>query len=45
VRDGSGTGLKAGDAGLLLATLFGILLVRGSLHVNLSRFFDVTGLA
>ena len=31
-------------AGLLRATFFGILLVRGSLHVNLRRFFNVTGL-
>ena len=33
-----------GGTGLLLAALFGILLVRGSLHVNLRRFFNVTGL-
>lgn len=33
-----------GGAGLLLATLFGILLVRGSLHINLRRFLNVTGL-
>jgi high-affinity iron transporter len=33
-----------GSLGLLLATLFGILLVRGSLHINLRRFFNVTGL-
>jgi FTR1 family protein len=33
-----------GGTGLLLATLFGILLVRGSLHLNLRRFFNVTGL-
>jgi FTR1 family protein len=33
-----------GGTGLLLATLFGILLVRGSLHINLRRFFNVTGL-
>jgi high-affinity iron transporter len=32
-----------GSLGLLLATLFGILLVRGSLHINLRRFFNVTG--
>lgn len=32
-----------GGTGLLLATLFGILLVRGSLHINLRRFFNVTG--
>ncbi|MFI5338882.1 MAG: FTR1 family protein [Candidatus Methylomirabilales bacterium] len=33
-----------GSLGLLLATLFGILLVRGSLHINLRRFFNVTGI-
>jgi high-affinity iron transporter len=33
-----------GGIGLLLATLFGILLVRGSLHINLRRFFSVTGI-
>ena len=33
-----------GGTGLLLATLFGILLVRGSLHINLRRFFNVTGI-
>ena len=33
-----------GSLGLLLATLFGVLLVRGSLHINLRRFFNVTGL-
>ena len=32
-----------GGVGLLLATLFGVLLVRGSLHINLRRFFGVTG--
>ena len=32
-----------GSLGLLLATLFGVLLVRGSLHINLRRFFNVTG--
>jgi high-affinity iron transporter len=32
-----------GSLGLLLATLFGVLLVRGSLHINLRRFFGVTG--
>ncbi len=32
-----------GSLGLLLAVLFGALLVRGSLHVNLRRFFGVTG--
>jgi high-affinity Fe2+/Pb2+ permease len=45
VQDGSGTGLEAGGTGLLLAALFGILLVRGSLHINLRRFFNVPGLA
>ena len=34
----------AAGSGLLLATLFGILLVRGSLHINLRRFFSVTGI-
>ncbi|HXZ43733.1 MAG TPA: FTR1 family protein [archaeon] len=33
-----------GSLGLLLATLFVALLVRGSLHINLRRFFNVTGL-
>jgi FTR1 family protein len=33
-----------GGTGLLLAALFGILLVRGSLHINLRRFFGVTGI-
>jgi FTR1 family protein len=33
-----------GSLGLLLATLFGVFLVRGSLHINLRRFFNVTGL-
>lgn len=33
-----------GGTGLFLAALFGILLVRGSLHINLHRFFNVTGL-
>jgi high-affinity iron transporter len=32
-----------GGLGLLLALGFGILLVRGSLHINLRRFFGVTG--
>jgi len=32
-----------GSLGLLLATLFGVLLVRGSFHLNLGRFFRVTG--
>jgi len=32
-----------GSLGLLLAALFGTLLVRGSLHINLRRFFGVTG--
>jgi FTR1 family protein len=32
-----------GSLGLLLAVLFGALLVRGSLHINLRRFFGVTG--
>ncbi len=33
-----------GSFGLLFATLFGVLLVRGSLHINLRRFFNVTGI-
>ncbi len=33
-----------GSAGVLLAILFGTLLVKGSLHVNISRFFAVTGI-
>lgn len=33
-----------GGLGLLLASLFGVLLVRGSLHINLRRFFNVTGI-
>ena len=32
-----------GSLGLLLATLFGVLLVRGSFRLNLGRFFRVTG--
>lgn len=36
--------LLGGSLGLLLATLFGVLLVRGSLHLNLGRFFRVTGI-
>ena len=42
---GSGlTTLVGGGVGLSLAILFGVLLVRGSVHVNLRRFFGVTGL-
>lgn len=33
-----------GSLGLLLATLFGVLLVRGSFRLNLRRFFGVTGI-
>ncbi|MCI0413370.1 Fe-S-containing protein [bacterium] len=33
-----------GVVGLLLATLFGIFLVRGSLRIDLGRFFKVTGI-
>ena len=33
-----------GGLGLLMAVLFGVLLVRGSLHINLRRFFGVTGI-
>jgi len=37
-------GLIGGLAGLGLAALFGILFVKGSLRINLRRFFAVTGL-
>jgi high-affinity iron transporter len=33
-----------GIVGLILATLFGIFLVRGSLRIDLGRFFKVTGI-
>lgn len=33
-----------GGLGLLLAALFGVLLVQGSLRIDLRRFFGVTGL-
>ncbi len=36
--------LLGGLAGLLLAVLFGFLLVRGSLRINLGRFFTVTSM-
>ncbi|HEX7975885.1 MAG TPA: Fe-S-containing protein [Anaerolineales bacterium] len=36
-------GLIGGLAGLGLAVLFGVLLVKGSLRINLRRFFAVTG--
>jgi high-affinity iron transporter len=38
------TTLVGSGLGLSLAILFGVLLVRGSVHVNLRRFFGVTGL-
>ena len=38
------TTLGGSGLGLILATLFGVLLVRGSVRVNLRRFFAVTGL-
>ncbi|HKZ54165.1 MAG TPA: FTR1 family protein [Anaerolineales bacterium] len=37
-------GLVGGLAGLALAALFGVLFVKGSLRINLRRFFGVTGL-
>ncbi len=37
--------LGGGGLGLILAVLFGVLLVRGSVRINLRRFFGVTGLA
>jgi len=37
------TGLFGGLAGLGLAALFGVLVVKGSLRINLRRFFGVTG--
>jgi len=33
-----------GGLGLLLAVLFGVLLVQGNLYINLRRFFGVTGI-
>jgi FTR1 family protein len=36
-------GLLGGLAGLGLAALFGVLIVKGSLRINLRRFFGVTG--
>ena len=33
-----------GIIGLILATVFGILLVRGSLRIDLGRFFKITGI-
>jgi high-affinity iron transporter len=37
--------LLGGALGLVLACLFGVLLVRRSVHLNLRRFFAVTGVA
>ncbi|MCL4535083.1 MAG: Fe-S-containing protein [Bacteroidetes bacterium] len=37
-------GLIGGVAGLGLATLFGVLFVKGSLRINLRRFFAVTSI-
>ncbi len=37
-------GLIGGLAGLGLATLFGALFVKGSVRINLRRFFGITGL-
>lgn len=36
-------GLLGGLSGLGLAALFGVLIVKGSLRINLRRFFGVTG--
>ena len=36
-------GLLGGLSGLGLATIFGMLIVKGSLRINLRRFFGVTG--
>lgn len=36
-------GLLGGFSGLGLAALFGVLIVKGSLRINLRRFFGVTG--
>lgn len=42
---GSGLSTLGGSGlGLVLATLFGVLLVRGSIRINLRRFFGITGL-
>jgi FTR1 family protein len=42
---GSALATLAGSGlGFMLAALFGVLLVRGSLDINLHRFFTVTGL-
>lgn len=38
------TGLFGGFTGLGLAALFGVLIVKGSLRINLRRFFGITGL-
>ena len=38
------TTLGGSALGLILAVLFGVLLVRGSVRINLRRFFGVTGL-
>ena len=37
--------LLGGLVGLSLATFFGVLLVKGSVRINLSRFFAITGIA
>lgn len=41
---GALTTLGGSGLGLILATLFGVLLVRRSVRINLRRFFGVTGL-
>ncbi len=38
------TSILGGLAGLTLAILFGVLFVKGSLRINLGRFFLITGL-
>ncbi len=42
---GPARNVLGGTLGLVLASLFGVLLVRRSVHLNLRRFFAVTGVA